>query len=88
MYPPQAHAAVAIASSLARSLQSLTPAGWEIKECKGADSTHAAICSLFTYPNGYQPLLDCAEEDLPEWTRAKQLSLESLMMDATYKASA
>ena len=50
--------------------------GWEIPECKGAQSTFAQRCSLFTYPNGYQPLLDCLEEDLPEWTKAEQLSLE------------
>ena len=49
---------------------------WGVPESKGADSTFARQCALFTYPNGYQPLLDCAEEDLPEWTSAKQLTLE------------
>ena len=49
---------------------------WGVPESKGADSTFARQCALFTYPNGYQPLLDCPEEDLPEWTTAKQLTLE------------
>ena len=64
MYPRRRHAAVVIASSLARSLLSPTPAGWGVPESKGADSTFARQCALFTYPNGYQPLLDCPEEDL------------------------
>lgn len=50
--------------------------GWQIPECTGAKGTFASECPLFTYPNGYQPLLDCAEEDLPDWTRQEQLSLE------------
>ena len=51
--------------------------GWNIPECsKGAESTFAQECSLFTYENGFQPLLDCAEEDLPEWTRQEQMTLK------------
>ena len=49
--------------------------GWNIPECTGKSGTFAEKCPLFTYANGYQPLLDCAEEDLPEWTRTEQLTL-------------
>ena len=48
--------------------------GWQIRECTGAKGTFAKECSLFTYQNGYQPLLDCPEDDLPEAT-AEQMSL-------------
>ena len=48
---------------------------WGIPECKDQWSEHAKWCPLFTDENGFQPLLDCSEEELPEWTRAKQTSL-------------
>ena len=48
---------------------------WGIPECKGPRSLHAVRCPLFTEQNGYMPLLDCDEADLPEWTRTAQLSL-------------
>lgn len=50
---------------------------WGIKECKDQWSTHAKWCPLFTEPSGYMPLLDCEEEDLPEWTKTEQQSLLS-----------
>jgi len=48
---------------------------WQIPECKGPQHSHANWCPLFTDQNGYQPLLDCAEEDLPEWVNSEQMSL-------------
>ena len=48
---------------------------WGIPECTGPAGTHAKWCPLFTDHNGYQPLLDCEEEDLPEWTRSSQMTL-------------
>lgn len=54
------------------------PAGlcsWLVPECKGPTSVHAKYCPLYTEPNGYQPLLDCDEDELPEWTRSTQMTL-------------
>lgn len=51
---------------------------WGIPECSGPTARHARYCPLFTDQNGYQPLLDCPEEDLPEWTRSEQLDLFSI----------
>ena len=48
---------------------------WGIPECKGSSADHAKWCPLFTDQNGRQPLLDCDEEDLPEWTRSEQMQL-------------
>ena len=48
---------------------------WGIPECKDQWSDHAQWCPLFTDQTGYQPLLECAEEDLPEWTRMEQTSM-------------
>ena len=48
---------------------------WGIPECSGPNATHAKWCPLFTDHTGYQPLLDCPEEDLPEWTRSQQMTL-------------
>lgn len=48
---------------------------WGIPECTGPAADHAKWCPLFTDQNGYQPLLDCEEEDLPEWTRSNQMTL-------------
>ena len=50
--------------------------GWGIPECSGPQGTFAEKCPLFTYQNGYMPLLDCADEDLPEWTRVEQTTLQ------------
>tara|TARA_R110002012_G_scaffold212231_2_gene383246 strand:- start:1537 stop:1875 length:339 start_codon:yes stop_codon:yes gene_type:complete len=49
---------------------------WGIEECGGPDSIHADECPLFTYPNGYAPLLDCDEDQLPAWYRQKELIKE------------
>lgn len=49
--------------------------GWQLPECKGANSEFADLCPLFTFPDGSQPLLDCEEKDLPEWTRTEQMAL-------------
>ena len=49
---------------------------WGIPECKGAESAFAQECALFCHENGFQPLLDCPEEDLPEWTRQEQMTLK------------
>ena len=46
---------------------------WSIPECNGPDSTFAEECSLFTDQNGYAPLLDCDEDQLPAWYRQKEL---------------
>lgn len=49
---------------------------WGIKECEetgGHKSIHADDCNLFTNHNGYAPLLDCKEEQLPAWYRQKEL---------------
>ena len=46
---------------------------WGIPECNGPDSTFAEECSLFTDQNGYAPLLDCDEDQLPAWYRQKEL---------------
>ena len=49
--------------------------GWEILECKGPKSLHANVCPLFTQADGYMPLLDCDEADLPAWARQDQADL-------------
>ena len=49
---------------------------WGIPECKGTDRFNhpfAEECSLFTNQNGYAPLLDCDEDQLPAWYRQKEL---------------
>ena len=46
---------------------------WSVPECTGPGSTFAEKCSLFTDQNGFAPLLDCPEEDLPAWYRQKEL---------------
>ena len=46
---------------------------WGIPECKGKDHPFAQKCSLFTDQNGYAPLLDCDEDQLPAWYRQKEL---------------
>jgi hypothetical protein len=51
---------------------------WGIPESTGANSTFASQCSLFTDKNGYAPLLDCLEEQLPAWYRQKELLKEEL----------
>lgn len=76
MYPPQASCRCGDCKLFGSLATQPDACGWGIPECRGEQSTFAKECSLFTYPNGYQPLLDCPEEDLPEWTHAKQLSLE------------
>ena len=48
---------------------------WKVPECTGPSGTHAKWCPLYTDQNGYQPLLDCTEEDLPEWVNSEQMSL-------------
>ena len=48
---------------------------WGIRECKGPSAKHAEICPLFM-KDGKQFLLDCPEQDLPEWARSDQLTLE------------
>ena len=77
MYPPQALCRCGDCKLFGSLVSQPNACSWGVPECnKGADSTHADRCPLFTYPNGYQPLLDCAEEDLPEWTRTEQMTLE------------
>ena len=49
---------------------------WGIPECKGPKSKQAELCPLFTDENGVQWMLECPEEELPEWTRTDQLTLE------------
>ena len=49
--------------------------GWLLPESTGPNGTFANECPLFTLPDGSQPLLDCEEKDLPEWTTAEQMSL-------------
>lgn len=51
---------------------------WGIPESTGANSTFASECSLFTDKNGYAPLLDCEEDQLPAWYRQKELIKEDL----------
>ena len=49
---------------------------WGIPECKGPDRANhpfAQECSLFTNKDGYAPLLDCPEDQLPAWYRQKEL---------------
>ena len=46
---------------------------WSVPECTGPNSTFAQECANFTDQNGYAPLLDCPEEDLPAWYRQKEL---------------
>jgi len=48
---------------------------WGIRECKGPSSSFASECALFM-KDGKQFLLDCAEDELPEWARSDQLTLE------------
>ena len=76
MYPPQASCRYSDCKLFGSLASQPNACSWGVPESKGADSTFARQCALFCYPNGYQPLLDCPEEDLPEWTSAKQLSLE------------
>ena len=75
MYPPQALCRCGDCKLFGSLATKPDACGWSIPECRGADSTFARECSLFCYSNGYQPLLDCPEEDLPDWTKAKQLNL-------------
>ena len=49
---------------------------WGIIDCGGPDSIHADVCPLFTNQNGYAPLLDCDEDQLPAWYRQKELIKE------------
>ena len=52
---------------------------WGIPECKGTDRFNhpfAEECSLFTNQNGFAPLLDCDEDQLPAWYRQKELIKE------------
>ena len=44
---------------------------WAIPECNGPRAKHAERCPLFTDQNGVQWLLECPEEDLPDWTRER-----------------
>ena len=76
MYPPQAQCRCSDCKLFGSLASQPNACSWGVPESKGADSLFARQCALFTYPNGYQPLLDCPEEDLPEWTTAKQLTLE------------
>ena len=49
---------------------------WGIPECKGPEwfnHPFAQDCSLFTNKDGYAPLLDCPEDQLPAWYRQKEL---------------
>jgi len=46
---------------------------WQIPECKGLEHPFAQECALFTDQNGYAPLLDCDENQLPAWYRQKEL---------------
>ena len=46
---------------------------WSVPECTGPNSTFAQECASFTDQNGFAPLLDCPEEDLPAWYRQKEL---------------
>ena len=48
---------------------------WKVPECSGPTATHAKWCPLYTDHNGYQPLLDCADEDLPDWVNSEQMNL-------------
>ena len=78
MYPPQKLSRCGDCKLFGSLASKPDCCGWEIPECKGADSVFARKCSLFTFPNGYQPLLDCSEEDLPDWAvpPPKQLCIE------------
>ena len=76
MYPPQAQCRCSDCKLFGSLASQPNACSWGVPESKGADSIFARQCALFTYPNGYQPLLDCPDEDLPEWTTAKQLTLE------------
>jgi len=52
---------------------------WDIIDCEetgGHKSTYADKCNLFTDHNGYAPLLDCEEEQLPAWYRQKEFFKE------------
>ena len=51
---------------------------WGIIDCGGPDSIHANECPLFTDQNGYAPLLDCDEDQLPAWYRQKELIEDGL----------
>lgn len=51
---------------------------WGIPESTGPSSTFASECSLFTDQNGYAPLLDCSDEQLPAWYRQKELIEDGL----------
>ena len=42
---------------------------WGLPECKSAKSDHAEMCPLFTDYSGYQPLLECSDEELPLWAK-------------------
>lgn len=46
---------------------------WDHVDCHGPDCTFAEECPLFTDQNGYAPLLDCDEDQLPAWYRQKEL---------------
>ena len=76
MHPPQASCRCGDCKLFGSLISQPNACSWGVPESKGADSTFARECALFTHENGFQPLLDCPEEDLPDWTRAKQLSLE------------
>ena len=46
---------------------------WNHRDCHGPDCTFADECPLFTDQNGFAPLLDCDEDQLPAWYRQKEL---------------
>ena len=76
MRPPQAQCRCGDCKLFGSLVSQPNACSWGIPECSGADSSHAERCPLFTYSDGFQPLLDCTDEELPEWTRTNQLSLE------------
>ena len=48
---------------------------WRFPECTGPKCREAWWCPHFTDQNGCQPLLECEEDELPEWTRSDQMDL-------------
>jgi len=46
---------------------------WSVPECTGPNSTFAQECANYTDQNGFAPLLDCPEDQLPAWYRQKEL---------------
>ena len=52
---------------------------WGIAECKGPKSRHAGYCPLFMDADGRQWLLECDDDQLPDWAKSDQPTLDGFL---------